>query len=215
MRNMLFVVLFVFVPSFAFAKLEIEPLTGSARFEKRLEAMRSSVSARSVKAPEFPTFEQFNEAVSKAKFESGRRNEQVVLESPSRTMIEKLGCKLENQAPSGVEKKGGGLNGVMSVYLCANSYLVSYESDYKVPLTQKVIIFDDDYVKKQERGNPLIKEAVATRGNTRFTSIRWLNADNEIKYEIFADLGKSNDAKLEKSLKDGLKEIAIKLSPVE
>ena len=213
MKKTLLITSVALIPSFASAQLEIQPRTDNARFEARLEALRSasSASARPSKSSEFQTFEQFKNAVSKAKSQSGMLRTQAVLDSPSRAMIERLGCKLQNQAPSGVERKEGGLNGVMSVYLCESSYLVSYENNYRAPLTQRVIIFDDDYAKKQDRNNPLIKEAVATRGSTRFTSIRWLNFENEIKYEVFADLEKSKDIELEKSLKEGLKEIAINL----
>lgn len=212
MKNSWFILSLAAIPFFASAELEIEPLSGNRRFEKRLENMRSAVNNRSAKAADFPTFEQFNEAVSHAKSQSAISQKKLALPSPSRIMVENLKCTLENQAPSGVAKKDGELNGVMSVYLCTNGYMVAYENDYQAPLTQRVIVFDDDFAKKQDPTNPLIKEAVTTRGNTRFTSLRWLNPQHEIRYEVFTNLHSTEDARLEKSLKEGLKEIAIQLS---
>jgi|GEM_PF-5587895 len=209
-RNFLLSI-FAIVPSIASAELVIEPLTGNAKAE-RFEKMRSVANSRSAKAPDFPSFQQFSKSLSEAKLGLGISQKQLAMGSPSRVMVEKLNCKLNDQAASGVEKKDGGMNGVMSIYLCSNGYLVTYENEYKSPLTQRVTVYDDDYAKRRAGDEPLIKEAVATRGDTRFTSLRWLNAENEITYEFFADLKVSQDSQLEKSLKAGLKEVAIKLS---
>ncbi|WP_425928712.1 hypothetical protein [Pseudomonas sp. NyZ201] len=211
MRRAFLLLSFAILPSVASAELLIEPLTGNAKAE-RFEKMRSAANSRSAKEADFPSFQQFSKSVTEAKFDFGISEKQLTQVSASRVMVERLSCKLNDQVPSGVAKKGGGMNGVMSIYLCPNGYLVTYENEYKSPLTQRVTVYDDDYAKRRVGDEPLIKETVATRGNTRFTSLRWLNSENEITYEFFADLKVSHDSQLEKSLKEGLKEVAIRLS---
>lgn len=171
--------------------------------------MAPSVRSRSAQERKFPSLYEFNSMVEQVRLRDVRLPEAITIASASRPAVEELSCTLSNEAPSGVPRKEGGLNGVMSVYSCGRSYVVTYENSYADELTQRVVVVDDDYAGRSDKEPPLIKSAETTLGNTRMTTLRWLNAKYEIRYEVYTDVSMSRDYLLEDGLKTVMRDTAL------
>ncbi|QHF45490.1 hypothetical protein PspS35_17460 [Pseudomonas sp. S35] len=199
-------------PTCAFAELNIVPLSNSDK-AKRLEQLNSTApkASSAKKETAFPTLAQFERYVSVAKQNDVRLRDRVLLASYSRARITGSGCTLRMDAPSGVEDKNGDFNGVMSVYLCADAYVVTYEADYTRALKQSVTVYDDEYSRTGTPGMPLIKENTKVVGGVKRTIYRWLNPVTEIRYEIFTSQVRSEDEVLLVKLKAALRETLLEV----
>lgn len=83
---------------------------------------------------------------------------------------------------------------------------------YAYPLTQRVVVIDEDFAKHSDPLDPLMKTKVITRGKRQMTIMRWLNPKNEIKYEVYADSSHSSDQTFENGLKSVLRATALELT---
>ncbi|CAM3869567.1 hypothetical protein CCOS865_02359 [Pseudomonas reidholzensis] len=211
MRMKRLVVLLMLAGS-AQAELDIQSSSDNPRGAERISKMQAAMRERPTQTSSFPTLDQTNAALNKAKLMVGLSAQSIKFHSPSRAAIETLDCSLANEAPSGVERKDGGLNGVMSVYSCGAAYVVTYEYNYEVALTQRVGVLDDDFARHTDKLNPLIKTTAVSRGGTRLTMLRWLSPENQISYEVYADLATSVDDALEQRLRTALRDTALRLS---
>lgn len=191
------------------AQLEIRPVSSNVHVQKMMEKRVASPRLEQGEHSGFPSFEQFSLSVVLAQANDKRLRQPVRIESQSRAAIEKLSCELSKEAPSGVAMKEGGLNGVMSIYTCGHDYVVTYETNYERELTQRVVVYDDDYAKPQDSGKPLVKTSEKVVGQTRKTVLRWMNSKHELRYEIYADL--KGDGALEKALTSVVTQVALAL----
>lgn len=194
----------------ASAELEILPLSGNTHIQKVIEKRAVSPTAEPEKNSTFPGFEQFSSMITLAQASDRRLAQAVRFKSQSRAAIEKLQCRLSKALPSGVEMKEGGLNGVMSLYSCGDDYVVTYETHYERELTQRVVVYDDDYAKPQDPGKPLVKTSEKVMGGVRRTGLRWMNSTHEIRYDIYANV--QGDGALEKELATVITEVAIEIA---
>lgn len=212
MRGKGLVALLLVIASGANAELQIEPSSDNPRLEAMRKKHASATQPHPAQATRFPSLGELNASVAMAKLRSAALARSVEVASASRPAILKLNCSLANEAPSGVERKAGGLNGVMSVYSCGPSYVVTYENNYDQPLTQRVKVYDDDFAGRSAHDVPLIKVSQRTSQGTRLTRLRWLNPSNEISYEVYTDLSKASDSLLEDQLKAALNTTALALT---
>ncbi|MGE8412778.1 MAG: hypothetical protein ACN6QY_10490 [Pseudomonas sp.] len=193
----------------AIAELEIHPLSSNAHIQRIINKGPASSRMEPEKKSGFPSFEQFSSMVTLAQRSDKRLSQAVMFKSESRAAIEKLRCQFSKEAPSGVEMKEGGLNGVMSLYSCGDDYVVTYETHYEPELTQRVVVYDDDYAKPQDPGKPLVKTSEKVVGGVRKTGLRWMNSKHEVRYDIYASL--EGDGALEKALTSVITEVAIEI----
>ncbi len=204
-----FAALMLFTAASAQADLEIRSLADSPRHAAALQRLQAASARQPAPEAGFPSLKQIIAGMQTGRIMAGLAGQAPTYQSPSRPAIEQLGCHLAGEAPSGVERKAGGLNGVMSVYACGSKYVVTYEYDYSVALTQRVVVVDDDFAQHTDPRTPLIKTRVVTRGETRLTAMRWLNPRNEIRYEVYAEHSQAADETLEKSLESVLGATAL------
>lgn len=194
------------------ADLVIQSQADNPRAAAAMQRMQAAAAGRSQTETSIPTLEQLVSRIELARRMSAFAAQAPTFESPSRPAIEHLGCRLATEAPSGIERKDGGLNGVLSVYACGAKYVVTYEYTYAVELTQRVRVLDDDFAKHADPNNPLIKTTVVTKGERRVTYMRWLNRKNEIRYEVYADGSHVGDQTFEERLKSVLSATTLGLS---
>ncbi|MCU7648494.1 hypothetical protein [Pseudomonas piscis] len=197
------------VPFSADAELEIRPLSSNTHIQKILDKGTASPRREAERKAGFPSFEQFSSMVTLAQMTDKRLSQAVRFKSESRAAIEKLRCQFSKEAPSGVEMKEGGLNGVMSLYSCGDDYVVTYETHYEPELAQRVVVYDDDYAKPQDPGKPLVKTSEKVVGGVRKTGLRWMNSKHEVRYDIYASL--EGDGALEKALMSVITKVAIEI----
>ncbi|MGE8060472.1 hypothetical protein [Pseudomonas sp. NPDC089547] len=209
--NNLFALLLLGATS-AQADLEIQSQADNPRQAEMVMRLRAATAGRPPSTASFPSQEQTIASIERAKGMRGLFAHAPTFQSPSRSAIEQLDCQLSIEAPAGVERKVGGLNGVQSVYACGTSYVVTYEYNYAVALTQRVRVIDDDFAKQTDLLNPLIKVGAVTKGETRMTHLRWLSPKNEISYEVYTDVSHADGKTLEKALESVLKATALRLS---
>ncbi|GEM_PF-3596874 len=122
-------------------------------------------------------------------------------ESPSRSSILALGCELAGETPSGVQTKAGPMNGVQSIYLCPDLYLIVQELDYNQPLTQRITLFDDEYAADPVRHLRRITQHDKRDETRRRTRWRWINHFYEIQYILHTDTANGDAAALTAALR--------------
>lgn len=191
-------------PLFAFAELNIEPLSASPGALEKAHELRSSNQKRFSVVSDYPTLDQLVKVLNSAKERDERLAKKPELSSFTREFMVKAGCTLSSEAPSGVEKKSGGLNGVTAVYACEHGYVQTYEYEYMSELTQKITVFDDDFASRGERDEPLIKEVSHTVNWVKKTNLRWLSSRHEVRFEIYSKTEKDPTGGLERALKDAM-----------
>ncbi|WEK29169.1 MAG: hypothetical protein P0Y58_19960 [Candidatus Pseudomonas phytovorans] len=206
-----FFVFLVFASGLVQADLEIRSQSDNPRHAETLKRMQAAAAARPPSEVSIPSVEQLAASIAWSRRTGGIAATPPSVESPSRSAIEQLGCNLSAESPSGVARKEGGLNGILSLYECGTRQVATYEYSYAAALTQRVVVIDTDFAKEPDPLNPLIKTNIITVGERTMTTLRWLNRKHEIRYEVYADGSYAGETVFEKDLEAVLKATALVL----
>jgi len=104
------------------------------------------------------------------------------------SLLVQHGCNLVAKAPSGVERREGGLHGISALYQCRDGYVQAYEYDYTRPLTQVEGVIDDDYARDPQANLYTVKAFRTERDGKTRTALRWINPHWQIILEVYPDV---------------------------
>jgi len=97
------------------------------------------------------------------------------------------GCAPVVKAPSGIERRKGGLNGITVLYQCRDGYVQVYECNYTHPTIQEEWVIDDDYARDPQVHRYTVKAFRSEYDGKTRTALRWINPDYQIILEIYPD----------------------------
>jgi len=97
------------------------------------------------------------------------------------------GCALVAKAPSGMERRNGGLHGITALYQCNDGYVQVYEYNYTHPTIQEEWVIDDDYARNPQAHLYTVKEFRSEHSGKTSTALRWINPSYQIILEIYPD----------------------------
>jgi len=180
----LFIAAFMLIiPFSACAQLLIQ---SHADIPERIRSrMESTQRTQKPKQP-LPSFEKLKEDIEQARMFLA--NQPPGMPEPlTHPMLVQHGCDLVAKAPSGVERKAGGLHGIGALYQCRDAYLQVYEYDYTKPMTQGESVFDDDYAHDPVAHRYTVKAFRTERDGRTRTALRWINPDYQIIFEVYPD----------------------------
>lgn len=94
-------------------------------------------------------------------------------------------CTLVLSSPAGVLRTEGGLNGRAQVLECARAIIILSRFEYVEPLTQKVTVYDPEYVADPVAARYRIKRGSIRYENALVWSLGWIHPTEQITVEIY------------------------------
>jgi len=174
----------IMVPIISQAQLVIK---SSAEIHERMRSHMKGAQQASKPSQPLPSFDVLKKSMEQALVYI--INQPPGISAPlTHPLLLRHGCNFIAKAPSGIERRSGGLNGISALYQCHDGYMQVYEYDYTRPTKQAEMVIDDEYAKDPVAHRYTVKAFRTERDGKTRTALRWINPDYQIVFEVYPDL---------------------------